>query len=387
VTVAPGTANGQRIDCPRCGEAFVLRRPEGETGPEPNPDFEPATPFPPLEPPTRSNRTIALAILGCMVLMAVAGLTLALFTQKARRTHDTGKAQRPRAWPPPVETTNEEQLTPIAPARLAALGYLPGDTTLLAGVRVAEIIESQNGKQLLADPISVGGAEFRFADLEKWTGLKPEEMDHLVVGGRLDVLPPRVTLVVRTRRPYHGGKILAALQANRAAGRNGAFTFEVPNLPLKPEFRFLDSRTVAVGVFPGSLDTVSPRPHTGIDHLPDDVRLLLQERMKPGGPLWAVATLGEGDRERVAQLLGETRKDLRAALTQVRALGAWLELEPALRAYAVLQAKDEAGAESLTKLLPNSADHPNLKTNRQGTWLTLQLTTDLDAVRRGLRRD
>jgi hypothetical protein len=381
VTVAPGLANGQRVECPRCGESFALRRSKGEGEAEQHsasahPAFEPSRP--------RPSRAIGLAVLGLMVLAAAAGLTLALFTQKDRREHDTGKAKRPKAWPPPVEVANEGPVAPLAPARLPALGYLPDDTTLLAGVRLAEVLGSETGKELLANPLKVGETEFRLTDLEGWTGLRPEELDHVVVGARLDVLPPRVTLVARTRRPYDPSSILAALKAGSASGGKGAYAFEVPNVPLKPELRFLDARTLAVGVFPGSLDAVSPRPRTGINHLSDELRYVLQERMKPGGPLWFAGTISDEDRKKLAQLLAEGKKEYRDVLTRLKTFGTWMELEPDRRFYVVVEAKSGADAEALANLLPKPADYPQSKTAREGAWLTLQLTTNLDGVRRAL---
>src|SRR5262249_51854022 len=358
-----------------------LRLLEGEREPEQRsasalPAFEPSRP--------RSSRATGLAVLGLMLLTAAVGLTWALFTKKDRREHDTGKAKRLKTWPPPVEVVKDEPVTPLAPARLPALGYLPDDTTLLAGVRLAEVLGSETGKELLVNPLKVGEAEFRLTTLTEWTGLRPEELDHVVVGARLDVLPPRVTLVARTRRPYDSSSILAALKAGSAPGGKGAYAFEVPNVPLKPELRFLDARTLAVGVFPGSLDAVSPRPRTGINHLSDQLRYVLQERMKPGGPLWVAGTISDEDQKKLAQLLAEGKKEYRDVLTRLKTFGTWMEVEPDRRFYVVVEAKSGADAEALASLLPKPADYPQLKTAREGAWLTLQFTIDLNSIWRAL---
>src|SRR5438094_9335117 len=109
VTLPPGTQPGQRVPCPRCGEAFPYRGPAIER--------DDSTAAAPLSTPIAgetaqwSNMKVAGTVLGFMALMAIAGLTFALVTQKIRRAHDSGRSvTRPL---PPVRT--------IAPATLPRL--------------------------------------------------------------------------------------------------------------------------------------------------------------------------------------------------------------------------------------------------------------------------
>src|SRR5437764_9185 len=118
----------------------------------------------------RSNRTVAGVVLGLMVLMAAGGLTLALWTQSVRRAHDKGIVKRPSRRPalPPL-SGREPAVEVVAPAHLPALGYLPPETSLLAGLHVQELLASPAGKELADAPL--GPAGVRLASVRKWTGL------------------------------------------------------------------------------------------------------------------------------------------------------------------------------------------------------------------------
>src|SRR4051794_454420 len=90
VTVPAGTAAGQRVSCPRCGEAFAYRGAAVGKGTPATPASAAyaASPDTGSQPsfagasyvtqPRWSNRAIAFLVLGVMVLMAVGGLTFAL---------------------------------------------------------------------------------------------------------------------------------------------------------------------------------------------------------------------------------------------------------------------------------------------------------------------
>src|SRR5438874_2600281 len=111
VTLAPGTQPGQRVPCPRCGEAFPYRGPAIGNG-DPTSTPAPTTPSG-AEPAPWSNVKVAGSVLGFMALMAITGLAFALFTQKIRRAHDSGRSVTKPL--PPVRT--------VAPANLPGLGY------------------------------------------------------------------------------------------------------------------------------------------------------------------------------------------------------------------------------------------------------------------------
>ncbi|HZT80039.1 MAG TPA: hypothetical protein VFA26_07455, partial [Gemmataceae bacterium] len=93
VPLPAGARSGQRLPCPRCGEAFAYH----------GPDAEAVSPTPPALPPNRldlsagpalaagrrrPNWLVAAGVLGVMAVMALAGLLYALNTEGVRREHD-----------------------------------------------------------------------------------------------------------------------------------------------------------------------------------------------------------------------------------------------------------------------------------------------------------
>src|SRR5207245_1549642 len=137
VTLAPGTQPGQRVPCPRCGEAFPYRGP-AVGGDDPTAAARLTTPTV-GERAQWSNVKVAGTVLGFMALMAITGLTFALVTQKIRRAHDSSRSVTKPL--PPVRT--------IAPANLPSLGYLPPDTDIIAALHVAEALETPAGQAFL----------------------------------------------------------------------------------------------------------------------------------------------------------------------------------------------------------------------------------------------
>src|SRR6267378_6971691 len=85
----PDSMPGARVLCPRCGEMFPYRLTEGV---DDSPRFaDPARNE--IEGlgsagPGVSNKAVAAAVLGVMLVMAVAGLIFALQTETLRRAHD-----------------------------------------------------------------------------------------------------------------------------------------------------------------------------------------------------------------------------------------------------------------------------------------------------------
>src|SRR5437764_624002 len=93
---AGGATVGQRVPCPRCGEAFTLKQPrprisaELQTAPANAPaltgvDFDVERRL----RMRRANHRMATAILAVMLLGAIISLTFALYSQPERRANDT----------------------------------------------------------------------------------------------------------------------------------------------------------------------------------------------------------------------------------------------------------------------------------------------------------
>ncbi len=148
----------------------------------------------------RSNVVLALFVLGNMACVALMIIPPAVMWTAFRRGNDP----QPISIPPPPAPV---EMTPVAPATLAALGYLPDDCNLVAAIYIADLAADPIvGKALLA-PAKNGEASPWLIDLavgrvEKLTGMKTEAVDHVVIGTRIDAGLPQLMIVVRTSKPY-----------------------------------------------------------------------------------------------------------------------------------------------------------------------------------------
>ncbi len=341
--VPPGVQAGQRIPCARCGESFPYRLPEEVivAGPQPA-QFLPSPE--PVARRRFTNAHIALAVLGVMAVMAVLGLAYALSTQALRRTYDVTLPKtrsldvplvarialglyvvglvgaivwgwnrseraapgRRRSWierlsvpglaalaligiglallaiqarpvRPPLEPPRPK-VTPTAPADLAALGFLPDDTDLIAAVHMAEVLDDPTGRDLLQ---RIGLGAPGGVDLEKWTGLRLDDIDHAALGLRLDGdLFTRFTLVVRARLPIDQQHVRDVLKTTARQDIDGRpvypFVLET-GLPVLAKVGasawFADETTLVIAK---SFDRIPLTPKTGIDHL--------RPELAPGDP-------------------------------------------------------------------------------------------------------
>jgi hypothetical protein len=390
-----GTRSGQRILCQRCGESFVYQGPdtEGEATAQ-------VKPQPVAGRPRWSNRGIALTVLGVMFLMAAAGLVLALATVGFRRANDYPKTNPDDAL---------ARIKIIAPANLGGLGYLPPDTSLVVGVHVAEALQDPAGSEFLkrfrpgdflpGNQADLG--EAGFGNLEKWTGLSLEELDHLVLGLNVENRAiPRLTLVVQTRRSYDAEKVRAALKASRGAerGKRILYKFQPEKLPLEPVVWFAGERTLVVGLSAEDIQAVPADPQPGSEHLSPALREILR-RMGPAAPVWLAGHSEDWDKTTVKLLLDGQKPADRQVLARVRTFAAWLQFGEGLRLNAAFDCADAASAEALEQYLVPRERKPialfgnrpemeavakelgqTLKAVRDGTWLTLQAKASADTL-------
>jgi hypothetical protein len=245
----------------------------------------------------RSNQAVVLFVLGNMLFMAGVALPFALLTTDSRRQHDPKNL--PDDKEPPPATVGRR----VAPGQLPALGYLPRDTNLVAGLHVRELLQEKGGREFLEQG---GWSPAREMDVLKmtrgWTGLPPEAIDHVVAGSRPGqaLLPkfnvPQLFIVVQTREPYD----LKGFSKEVTSGRKD-------QLHQRPLYYFQPNkmqgflwcptdRTFVVGVLPdlanageveALLRAVLPaRPHAGAEALPGRLRACLQQRVGRGTLLW-----------------------------------------------------------------------------------------------------
>jgi hypothetical protein len=478
--VPPGAVPGQRIPCPRCGESFPYRGPaiDGAITASPPPAFAP--PDEPADPPAPrrlSNGRIAFLVLGVMAGMALLGLAYALNTQTDRRAYDeklpksqailvpwvaraaliayvvglvgavvwgwnrgerAGGRAEARPWtgrlsvpvlavlalvgiglalvaipgrPARQGLDIDKTLKAVPPAELAALGYLPDDTDLIVGVHVAEALRDPAGRDLLQ---RAGGG-----DLEKWTGLRLDEIDHAVLGLKLDPdsLLTHFVLVARARRPIEEQRVRDALKAGpkQTVGSRTVYPFDLRvnlNLPfvqwldVRAQAWFADEYTLVIAK-EKEFDRIPLAPKAGIDHLRPALRQVIKERMGPSAQVWAAARVESWDDKKLSPLviggLAAALKDAGVPLKTVQAVrtaAVWLTADDGVTLRAAFDCADEDGAKALEayfdpkdgKGLKALAARPDagpmarelvgsLKTTRHATWVDLQAKVSAQAVR------
>jgi hypothetical protein len=307
---------------------------------------------------------------------------------------------RQRALSPPQSP--QETLRAVAPAELPALGYLPADTNVLVGVHVAEAWRDPTGREFLSR-FRFGNTDFGVTTLEKWTGLKMEEIDHAILGLRVDDnLLPRTVLVVQTQQPYDADRVRSALKAGRKSEQKKKPLYHFPLEQLEGVLWFADERTLLIGVLPSDLDDVPLKPSDNLDRLPAAVVNVLRERLTRGTQAWAVGHADDWNKTSARLVLPLLNKQDQAALAKAQTLAVWLQFEQGMGVNAAFRCKDEASAEAfdqylggkgnaLDRLLNLFGDRPEaeparkelaetLTRQRQGVWVDVRARVGPEAV-------
>jgi hypothetical protein len=416
VAVPSGTQDGQFIPCPRCGERFPYRGPAvEENGTAPVPVASPVTAAGPDQHLVDRvgerlrqypRRSIVLVILGVMVVMAAASLTLALATRSFRRANDR--------LPAPDEAAARVRIA--APADLAGLGYLPPDTDVIIAVHVAEALQEPAGQDFLRrfrpedlvhDQPGEGAA--LPGDLERWTGLPLEDLDHVVLGLKVGgaAIPPPMILVAQTRRRYDPTKIRDALKATRItdAGKT-LFRFHVDRPPLEPVLWFAGERTLLVALTAEHLAEVPAAPDPGASHLGAPLQDVLRQRLGPGTQAWAAGHAKDWDQTTARLLLALLHKEDRQVLEKMRTFATGLQFGQGLTLTGAFHCADAPAAKALTERLvpPEGSERKplplfgvradagpvgremsrSLKAVQEDAWVTVQAKAGPEAVRQAL---
>jgi hypothetical protein len=402
VTVAPGTAGGERVPCRRCGESFTLSplaapaTTDIGTGPPAQapahaPDFS-ATRHWSIGRSPGADRRLALLILGVMACMAAGALAFALSTQSFRRDNDKGITQPhpKRRAPLDDDVTPGGAATPTPPAKLDALAWLPKDTNLIAAVHVREIAGSDAGKELLKQPIPVRVGDFKLAgnieSLLRALGFKSNEVDHLVIAVTTDVsLFP--TLLVRTRQEYDEDDLRKRLSAERSGTAGGRTVYEFrAGDTFKSSACLLDSHTVAFSLVPGPLSNLPESPRAELAQLPRQLRQVLQKRVGPAGPFWIAGHSDDWSKTPARMLFAKVGKENGERLAKVRTFAAWVLLDDPALVRAEFNCGSDQAAKDLQKYLDIPDDAADWKAGRGDGWLSVQGRTKLDKVLGALER-
>jgi hypothetical protein len=314
----------------------------------------------------RSNAATALFLVGNMVFVALLVLPYALLTTGFRRSHDPPrKADLDPAGPGQDGKSRAGQ----APGELAALGYLPADSNLLVGVHVAELGRDKAGKAFLEQPAWVP-MEAALAQVERWTGLKKDVIDHVALGAQTEAFPfVRLTAVVRTNRPYDPRSFQVLLEKSKPMPHEGRLLYPL-QLPLGAHGALwcVGDRTLVLTLWaePSPFEALKKslplKPRQGSEGLRPALRDCLEKRLPRGTWVWAA---GESvPAEVLAAVLPLTRegKAVPEPLKRVRVFSAGLHFPAGAKEVALsgeLECADPKAAEALQRLL-ESREVPGL---------------------------
>jgi hypothetical protein len=369
VPVALPLPANRRVTCPRCGELVPVKGEDALAGAAVS---EPTSGAAPAEPPyRRSNRQIGLGVLGLMMFMAAVGLGYALKTVEFRRSNDV-KNKDAGDTPAPIAEGS--------PADLAGVGYLPDDVQLIAGVRLAAARQSQAARTMLGRfGLSPDGDGRVF-------GFRADDVDHVILGASLKALPPRLTLVLRGRRPIDADAVRTALPAGRAVDHGDKTLYEArPANGPQGLVWFADDRTVVGGLVKEHFDKLPPQRNPSPGRFQIPLPELLRNRLDPAALVWAVLHI-EPDDATAGALIGllPLPADERAACADLRDLTVSLRADGPRVALAVqARGRDAAAADRFDDVVEKSLGAAGVvlsERKKDGDWLRLAADLDGEAL-------
>jgi hypothetical protein len=338
-------------------------------------------------------------ILATITFLAVGGLAVTMLAVQI-------SAQR--ASRPALDNPTTPLVQAVPPASLSTLGYLPPDTDFIAGVHVAEALADPLAKDFLIR-FQLGGEDASLNTVEKWTGLAMQDIDHVVLGLRIrGNLLPRMTLIVRTRRPYDAEAIRKKINASRAPepGKKELYRVTMEKSLVTPHLWFTDERTLIVGLSGNDLEPVPARPREGVDHLMPELKSFLKDRLSQGTPAWMIGNAQDWDQTLTWNLLfAQLKKDGQPVelLAKVRTFGVSFQFNEGMALNAAFLCMDETTASRLEMSLhgwtrgnapfrmpaPKPELEPlyrelgqSLKTEQNNAWIMLQAKASAETMRK-----
>jgi hypothetical protein len=308
----------------------------------------------------RTNGALAAFVLTNMAAVAVMVLPFALATTGFRRDNDP-KAPLLKNEPTPPPS----RIHAVAPAALAGLGYLPDSCNVVAAIHVSELQQLPLGQKLLQRTTADAEPppwliEQGLGRVEKLTGLKAGDIDHLIFGTQGNAGLSTMALVVRTGKPYDTAAIARA---------------QSPVVPVKFHDKDLYQFTVRLGAqgpFPvggqGLLWCADPhtlillfnfalaerdkemltdQPRTEMQGPPRAFRPLLSERLTKGTLIWWAAAELERPELIVGLVPGAKDAQLARLLQKALSVTVGLRLQEDAAVLGNVECPDQATAARL----------------------------------------
>jgi hypothetical protein len=249
-------AVGQRVACPRCGEAVPVPTLNGDHA---GPAAATATIAAPSSTSRQRNRLVGVGVVaGMLILAGVVSLLL-------------------------INTRGKRRLTTLAESE--AIGYLPDDTNVIIGFNFTEAARTPEGRDTL-DRVA--------PDLERFAGLKPDQIEAAVIGLRVDNnIIPRMRIVIRSKSEIGLDAVRAKLGARSPKTEKDReyFPFQARLGPLSPEFALWSPAPhTLVAVYPADeLSKIPAQPDNNADRFAAPIAELLHSRAERDSFLWLAA--------------------------------------------------------------------------------------------------
>jgi hypothetical protein len=300
----------------------------------------------------RSNRSVALIILSVMAVMAGIGFAFAWFTTESRRQRDhMGETAAQPA----------SEVLSVAPAKLAALGYLPAGTDAVVAIHVGPLMARAETAAILR-MMRADRANFGIHRLEQMTGLALEDIDHILLGLKMkeDILG-RIFLIVQTRQPYDAAKVRFTLKARRPIDLPDKTVYPIApeQIELGGALWCAGARTLVFALQPKDLDGLPAEPIAGVERFPAETQKLLTG-LQEGTQAWVVGSSTNWDSVLFLLQFFGLADDDRQTLTGVRAFRGWLRCDKEVTGQLEVACSNETAADELAKYLARKgveADH------------------------------
>jgi hypothetical protein len=313
----------------------------------------------------------------------LAGITTIIVTVALMRVHIRVSSDPNAAediYVPPIVHS-------VRPAELSGLSYLPDDTNVIVVFNIGELMETPAGREFLSgnspSPIPLspegsapgprvgdGGGFWNWQRLQEWTGISLNEIDHVIIGLKVDNnLLPRLIVVIETNRPLSAARVKERLRAGK--------------VPDKEAYLFPSDRVVILGLTKNDLQSVSAQRKEGIGHLSLPLQQTLKERIPRGDQVWAVGQSDDWQKTPALAFLAALPKEDRAVIQRIQTFAIAVRVEQRENLGAAFRCSDESAAKAFERWLRQQKpeEMEEMKISQQDDWVSLQAkVTDISPL-------